>query len=338
MKKIKIFTADYSSFWWIWRHVLNLEKILKQYWLDVEVFFWRSLTFSVPQFLKQLILSLFWQLCMIFSRPNCDIINIQTCSGGVFFIPLFFKWKFIATAHHTYYQQIILMRQWYKALFIILEFFVLHASDKVITVSESTASYLLKIYRIPKHKIYFIPNSMPNVLFHSKQKKSRKTNSLLFIWRFEKRKNPIFMIELIKKLSQMNHEFTLHMIWDGLLLPECKKLTKKYSLQDRVIFYGHSSEKVKEKLLKSCDFLIIPSVFEWQGIIFLEGISFGIKVLCSDCDGLRDLCPLENIFKDQDDLITKILEGSYIHKIPLRGYKKYVYNTKYFAKVVDIYG
>gem|GEM_PF-1599610 len=84
------------------------------------------------------------------------------------------------TCHHTYYQQIHFMKQWYKYLFFPFENFLYHFSDRIITVSQSTKNALVQHYKVDSKKISILENFC-NIASLGQKNFNRKKFSLLFV-------------------------------------------------------------------------------------------------------------------------------------------------------------
>jgi glycosyltransferase involved in cell wall biosynthesis len=71
--------------------------------------------------------------------------------------------------------------------------------------------------------------------------------------------------------------------------PESKKIAKmirKYGLEDRIEMRGWVSEEEKERLMGTCKFFVMPSIYESYGIAASEALSYGKPIVCTDVDGL----------------------------------------------------
>lgn len=71
--------------------------------------------------------------------------------------------------------------------------------------------------------------------------------------------------------------------------PEEKKLRKmisKYGLGDRIEIKGWVSEEEKARLMGTCRFFVMPSLYESYGLAALEALSYGKPIVCTDVDGL----------------------------------------------------
>ena len=71
--------------------------------------------------------------------------------------------------------------------------------------------------------------------------------------------------------------------------PESKhisKLIRKYGLEDRIEMRGWVSDEKKERLMSTCKFFVMPSIYEAYGLAALEALSYGKPIVCTDVDGL----------------------------------------------------
>jgi len=67
-----------------------------------------------------------------------------------------------------------------------------------------------------------------------------------------------------------------------------KRLAKKYELGDRVEFKGWVEEVEKVRLMSTCKFFVMPSLFESYGLAAVELMSYGKPLICTNVDGLPD--------------------------------------------------
>jgi glycosyltransferase involved in cell wall biosynthesis len=117
----------------------------------------------------------------------------------------------------------------------------------------------------------------------------KKENSLedkpvvLFVGNLIKRKNVDSLLEA-KKVSKS--DYYLVIVGDG---PLYKKLTKKVeedNIRD-VIFTGSRDDV--EKIIPSCDVLILPSFSESFGLVLIEALACGKPVIGSDVGGITEI-------------------------------------------------
>ena len=81
-------------------------------------------------------------------------------------------------------------------------------------------------------------------------------------------------------------DYKLVMCGKGPESKKISKLIKKYGLEDRVDMRGWVSEEEKLKLMSTCRFFVMPSIYEAYGLAALEALSYGKPIVCTDVDGL----------------------------------------------------
>ena len=100
------------------------------------------------------------------------------------------------------------------------------------------------------------------------------------IGRFVTPKNHAFIIELAKKLKQMNVDVVFKLFGDGELKEEMVRTVERNSLQDVVEFMGITNDTVAA--YKSFDLFVLPSLFEGVPLTLIEAQLSGLVCLASD--------------------------------------------------------
>ncbi|MDR0777952.1 MAG: glycosyltransferase family 4 protein [Methanomassiliicoccaceae archaeon] len=73
--------------------------------------------------------------------------------------------------------------------------------------------------------------------------------------------------------------------------PEKKRIErqiKKYGLENRIEMRGYVTEEEKAELMGSCEFFVMPSLFESFGLAAVEAMSYGRPIICTSVNGLGD--------------------------------------------------
>ena len=99
----------------------------------------------------------------------------------------------------------------------------------------------------------------------------RKEKQIAMLGRYGKVKGHEFAVELLQKLRR-EYDSEISMVMTG---------TNKFSV-DGLECHDWISEEEKSKLLESSGILIIPSQFEGQPMVMLEGMHYGLNCLVSD--------------------------------------------------------
>ncbi len=70
--------------------------------------------------------------------------------------------------------------------------------------------------------------------------------------------------------------------------PRLERLVRKLGLGDRVEMRGYVSEEEKRRLMSTCMFFVMPSLFESFGLAAVELMSRGRPLVCTNVNGLPD--------------------------------------------------
>ena len=106
---------------------------------------------------------------------------------------------------------------------------------------------------------------------------------VLFVGNLIKRKNVDSLLEA-KKIA--NSDYYLIIVGDGSLYKNLTKKVKDENIQD-VIFTGSRDDV--EKIIPSCDVLILPSFSESFGLVLIEALACGKPVIGSDVGGISEI-------------------------------------------------
>lgn len=94
---------------------------------------------------------------------------------------------------------------------------------------------------------------------------------------------------LIRACSHLEIPFSLSIIGDGPEKANLKQLTKNLNLTDYIIFEGTLQGEQLAIQLNKCQVMVIPSMQnEGFGIVALEGLACGCKIIAADAGGLRE--------------------------------------------------
>jgi glycosyltransferase involved in cell wall biosynthesis len=91
-------------------------------------------------------------------------------------------------------------------------------------------------------------------------------------------------------MSKLNNEYKLVILGEGELFSFLKNKVVELNLDQKVFFLGFRKDVAN--ILKACDLLVIPSLWEGFGLIAVEGLACGIPIIANKVDGLFEV--LEN--------------------------------------------
>ena len=122
---------------------------------------------------------------------------------------------------------------------------------------------------------------------------SPDTENILFVGRLVERKGVQHLIEAMTRLE--DRPTRLHVVGDGPMRAELKRIARERRVLDRVIFHGFVSTDELRSHFAACDAFVLPAVrdekgdVEGLGVVLVEALSYGKPVVASRSGGIVDV-------------------------------------------------
>jgi glycosyltransferase involved in cell wall biosynthesis len=131
-------------------------------------------------------------------------------------------------------------------------------------------------------KIIKLPNAVPLPILNYDHKKLN-VDSLNLIWvgRLSNQKRPQLAIKIANELKNINVNFKLKIIGQGINFDHCKDLIQKLQLEEYVEMTGLIDKM--ENIYSEANLMIHTAVYEGLPMVFIEANSYGIPIISSDC-------------------------------------------------------
>lgn len=112
-------------------------------------------------------------------------------------------------------------------------------------------------------------------------KKNSDVLKLLYIGRFEKRRNIFFVIDIFKKVLEHGTNAMLFMIGSGKhkYLKTVFKYIDKLGIREKIIWQEKIEQKYLSNIYQLADFLLLPTKYEIFGMVLLEAMYYRTIVL-----------------------------------------------------------
>ncbi|MBS3815625.1 MAG: glycosyltransferase family 4 protein [Hadesarchaea archaeon] len=199
-------------------------------------------------------------------------------------IPTVFTW-------HNYFGEGV---GWQRALSLLndelFKHLLINKCDKVICVSKNLKNQLLS-KNINEKKLEVIYNGI-----EPKERSEEEEDFILFVGRLVQTKGLDVLAEAME-----NIDYKLKICGKG---PHDNELDNN----DNIELLGFVPEKEKNRLLRKCKFLVLPSKKEAFGIALLEAMAFGKPVIATRTGGIPEVVGDAGILVPPDD--TKELESA----------------------------
>lgn len=125
-------------------------------------------------------------------------------------------------------------------------------------------------------------NSIDNSLVNIKNDFNIPSNDFVIghVGRFEEVKNHKFLINVFKRILEIQKRSILVLIGDGNKRDEIREMVYSYGIEDKVLFIG-TTNRIPE-LMKTMDVFVFPSKHEGFGLVLIEAQAANVKCVISD--------------------------------------------------------
>jgi N-acetyl-alpha-D-glucosaminyl L-malate synthase BshA len=171
--------------------------------------------------------------------------------------------------------------------------FSINKSDIVTSVSQSLKDDTYKLFNIKK-EIHVIPNFIEldkirnesQISCHRSVMAKKEERIITHISNFRKVKRIPDIIKIFYKIQE-KIPAKLMMVGDGPEKVKAEQLCKELDIEDKVIFFGNSSEI--DQILSYSDLFLLPSETESFGLAALEAMAWSVPVISSNSGGLPEV-------------------------------------------------
>lgn len=174
---------------------------------------------------------------------------------------------------------------------------ILKRADAVTACSQYLAQKILALMPSLKNKIHAIHNGVDAGMFKAVDSNSPFSFRYLFAYgRMVHKKGFDLLLEAFSEVSSDFPEIHLVLAGEGEGKSRLEKLVNLKGMGSRIHFAGRLTDKDVARLLKHCEFVVIPSRYEPFGIVGLEAMAAGKAVVFTNTGGLSEfLDPVNNI-------------------------------------------
>lgn len=177
--------------------------------------------------------------------------------------------KLVATYH-----------QFRESNFLIFSKFINNLWDHIICDSQNVKDQITKNYDLPSRKITVVHNGVPKYLKPQKKdrqllKKLKLENIivLLFMGLFIERKNPLFLLKVLKQLKATNQNICVVFWGDGHLETKIRQTAQDLAIENNVKIIKPCFGKEKNKIHSVADVFVHPSKDEGFSLAPLEAMA-----------------------------------------------------------------
>lgn len=137
-----------------------------------------------------------------------------------------------------------------------------------------------------KNKLHIVPNGIDEVFFQNTGFVGRTGTNILFVGRVVRDKGVLSVVNAVKTLRKITGK-SFHLNVVGR--PDDGKLLSKIKKQEFVTYSGVVNKKDLVKIYSSSDVLVLPSKNETFGLVYLEALAAGCRVLYSESNPIQSI-------------------------------------------------
>ena len=234
------------------------------------------------------------------AREKYDIVHDNQCLGYGLLLMKRLGLPVVATIHHPIsidreieiaeaanWWRNFRMRRWYS--FLRMQRFVSKRIDRVVSVSNSSASETGRNFNIPQEKFRVVYNGIDSELFKRDDSVSREHNSLIVVGGVGRIKGLPYLLDALRLLKD---EVALNLTIVGNVPQDGKypaSLIRQYGLEDRIRFTGRISSEELVKRYSAAEVAVVPSIYEGFGFPAGEAMSCEVPIISTTGGALPEV-------------------------------------------------
>jgi glycosyltransferase involved in cell wall biosynthesis len=185
-------------------------------------------------------------------------------------------------------------------------------ADLITSISEYSRSRIAALYGRPEKEIILVsPGVVDDEKTNAKPVEAARDNTILYVSRFEKRKNHIALLNALVELRQQNPSIQMILVGfdiDGTLA-RVREFITRYKLNDAVQILSNISDSELENLYRSAGVVAYPSIAEGFGMPVIEAFLLNPSTLFSHSTAMAEFTfAPDNTFDPTDlkEMVQKI--------------------------------
>ena len=220
------------------------------------------------------------------NRHNIPILHTHLVRSDIMaaLIKEFFNRKlFLISTKHGYQEKVMCdyIKKDFKIpknLLYYVTKYVLHKTNVNLAVSKYIADFFINLkFTTASFPVVHHGIDIPYKLF---QDKKNNGYEIIIIGRLEILKGQFYVIEALPQILKYFPTCKLTLVGNGSYEDKLKKLVEKLELADKVSFLGF--QKDPYEFIANADIILIPSLAEAFGLVFLEAMAIGTPIIAFD--------------------------------------------------------
>lgn len=156
---------------------------------------------------------------------------------------------------------------------------VLEGADNIICLNVPYKQQVQKIFDISSKRISVVPNILPDFWGNGEVRTKGGSGRFIFVGKNIPRKNLDAVVRSFLVLKKKYPHVVLSLVGD-------ESFSKLAQIDDAITSYGKVDKKTLKSLYQQSDCLVLPSLTETFGMVYLEALSQGLSIIHSKNQGV----------------------------------------------------
>lgn len=163
----------------------------------------------------------------------------------------------------------------------------IHKLDVVFALSKNQVEEIEKTYNIPTHRIINVGGGFDeNIFYPPKKRKEHESIKIVYAGKLSKAKGVYELLDALKTLDAKHDNLEISII--GARKDQVDEFNELLSVFKNARLYGVIPQVDLANIFRESDIFVIPSYFEGLGLVAIEALASGMRVVSSRIQGLMD--------------------------------------------------
>ena len=162
-------------------------------------------------------------------------------------------------------------------------------SSRILVLGQDDRDLVVTEIGVSADRVAVIPNAVPAPPQKRQAAASNCPVQILFLGNPSRRKGLHDLIAALAMNPLRSLEWRMSVAGGGNDIGTFRELSRAAGLSDRITFTGWVDRSKTDALLNSADIIVLPSYAEGMAMSILEGMSYGLCIVCTPVGSLKEV-------------------------------------------------
>jgi glycosyltransferase involved in cell wall biosynthesis len=164
-------------------------------------------------------------------------------------------------------------------------------AGRVIVLGSATAVMVAELLEVPSERIDIVPNAVPGPAnpMRAENDEEEAEPHILFLGQLQRRKGVHDLIAALARPEVADLQWTATLAGGGPDQASYEEQAAQGGLRHRISFPGWLTHSATKSLLETSAILVLPSYAEEMAMSVLEGMAFGLCIVCTPVGALAEV-------------------------------------------------